>query len=173
MVDACLELKSARRLLGRNASCQAAGAGSTMPVTIGCVGAPLMGASISEAVHRMGVRSAATPVVSPISAAMGAVPASFSVVFSHFFTAIRRSYFRADFSSVAVSREYSRFAECAAPRTVRSARNAGRQTRRSWRDRCVFSLREQGDARETVHESLVSHETGSWQRTMIHMPPQS
>jgi len=138
-----------------------AGAGSTMPVFTGWVGAPLKGASNFEVVNRMGVRDAATGSLSPVSGAAVAAPRTIFMKFFNFLVE-----FCGVISLARVANSYlpddHRFAECAAPRTVRLALGAGRSTPPKAADSMRFSLRKQRDAQETVRETLVSHETGGW-----------
>jgi len=136
-----------------------AGAGSTMPVFTGWVGAPLKGASNFEVVNRMGVRDAATGSLSPVSGAAVAAPRTIFMKFFNFLVE-----FCGVISLARVANSYlpddHRFAECAAPRTVRLALGAGRSTPPREADDMRFSLRKQRDAREAVRETLVSHEAG-------------
>jgi hypothetical protein len=140
---------------------ETAGAGSTMPVFTGCVGAPLLGASNFEAVNRMGVRSAATASLSPFSGTASAAP---SLIFPKFFKFLVGFCGAISMARVANSNlpDDHRFAECAAPRTVRPALDMGRSTPSKEADDMRFPLRKQRDAQEAVRETLVSHETGGW-----------
>lgn len=162
MLDARLEIQNAVRSWG--GPCRAtktAGAGSTMPDFTGCVGAPLLGASNFEVVNRMGVRSATTASLSPVS---GAAAAASSTLFTKFFNFLVEFCGAISLARVANSclPDDHRFAECAAPRTVRLALGVGRSTPPKAADDTRFSLRKQRDAREAVRETLVSHETGGW-----------
>ncbi len=140
---------------------ETAGAGSTMPDFTGCVGAPLLGASNFEAVNRMGVRSAATASLSPVSGA--ALPAS-STTFPkllNFLVGFCGVISMTRVANPALPHDH-RFAECAAPRTVRPTPRVSRSTPPRAADDKRFPLRKQWDAQEAVRETLVSHETGGW-----------
>lgn len=174
MVDACLELKWHGAGPGEERSGSGtAGAGSTMPGLIGCVGAPLLGASIYGAVRRMGVRGAATGAFSPFFGAIVAIPAVILKSFPNTFAAILADAFGFGGRNSAASPKSSRFAECAAPRTVRLAPRAGHPLPSRLAGTVRFSLLSQGVAQQAVRETQVSHETGPWQRSMINKPAQS
>ena len=162
MLDARLEIQNAVRSWGGpDRGMKLIGAGSTMPVFTGWVGAPLKGASNFEVVNRMGVRDAATGSLSPVS---GASAANLSAIFSKSFNFVAENCGAISLARVAIPAVHDdhRFAECAAPRTVRLALGAGRSTPPKAADSMRFSLRKQRDAQETVRETLVSHETGGW-----------